>query len=73
MCSMYCMLMFNYDGKQQSGMEGNLEHVREEPVWGRMGGLVIKITVPSDRGLEVGCVTVGDYSLLLLKLWVSAL
>ena len=34
---MYCMLMFNYDGKQQPGMEGNLEHVREEPVWGRMG------------------------------------
>ena len=48
-------------------------NTREEPVWGRMGGLVIKITVPSDRGLEVGCVTVGDYSLLLLKLWVSAL
>ena len=43
MCSMYYMLMFNYDGKQQSGMEGNLEHAREEPVWGRIGGLVIKI------------------------------
>ena len=68
MCSMYYMLMFNYDGKQQPGMEGNLEHAREEPVWGRMGGLVIKIIVPSDRGLEVGCV--GDYSMLLSKLWL---
>ena len=35
-----------------------------------MGGLVIKIIVPSDRGLEVVCVTVGDYSLLLSKLWL---
>ena len=45
-----------------------MEHVREEPVWGRIGGLVIKIIVPSDRGLEVGCV--GDYSMLLSKLWL---
>ena len=40
---------------------------------GEDGGLVIKIIVPSDRGLEVGCITIGDYSLLLSKLWVSEL
>ena len=43
-------------------------NTREEPVWGRMEGLIIKIIVPSDRELEVGCV--GDYSMLLSKLWL---